>query len=278
MYTLNCGGKLLRLDKPVVMGIINVTPDSFFAHSRAEQTDQVLRQAERMIAEGAVILDLGGQSTRPGSVRVGPADELKRVLPAIEAVQQRFPEMILSVDSYHSLVVEAAAATGVGIVNDISAGLLDPELLPTVARLQLPYVAMHMKGTLQDMQNSPTYTHVTQEVLDFFIEFSGRLKTLGIHEWIVDPGFGFGKTIDHNFQLIRELEMFSMLQRPLLMGISRKSTIYKTLNTTAEHALNGTTVLHSIGLMKGANILRVHDVKEACEAIELVNRIENAGR
>lgn len=278
MYTLNCGGNLLRLDKPVVMGIINVTPDSFFAHSRAEQTDQVLRQAERMIAEGAVILDLGGQSTRPGSVRVGPADELKRVLPAIEAVQQRFPEIILSVDSYHSLVVEAAAAAGAGIVNDISAGLLDPELLPTVARLKLPYVAMHMKGTLQDMQNSPTYTHVTREVLDFFIEFSGRLRTLGIHEWIVDPGFGFGKTFDHNFQLIRELEMFSMLQRPLLMGISRKSTIYKTLNTTAEHALNGTTVLHSIGLMKGANLLRVHDVKEACEAIELVTRIENAGR
>lgn len=273
MYTLNCAGKLLLLDKPVVMGIINITPDSFFAGSRQTETVSALRQAERMINEGAAILDLGGQSTRPGSDMLTADEETARVLPVLEAIRKQFPGIIISIDTFYAKVAREAAAAGAGIVNDISAGQIDPQLLPTVAELRLPYVAMHMKGRPKEMQQNPQYENVTREVLDFFIQLSGKLKELGIEEWIADPGFGFGKTIAHNFELIRHLELFQMLNRPVLMGISRKSTIYKTLGITPEEALNGSTVLHTIGLTKGVHILRVHDVREAREAVELLQRI-----
>lgn len=274
MYTLNCAGKLLQLDKPAIMGIINTTPDSFYSGSRQAEKDAALRLAEKMITEGAAILDLGGQSTRPGSDMLSADEEATRVIPVLEAIRQQFPDIILSIDTFYSKVAEEAAAAGAGIVNDISAGQIDPLLLPTVSRLKLPYVAMHMQGRPKEMQKQPQYENVTREVLDFFIGFSEKLKELGIDEWIIDPGFGFGKTISHNFELIHNLELFQMLNRPVLMGISRKSTIYKTLNITPEEALNGTTVLHTIGLTKGVNILRVHDVKEAVETMILVEKCE----
>lgn len=273
MYTLNCAGQVLSLGKPVVMGIINITPDSFFAGSRKMDGTDALRQAEKMIREGAAILDLGGQSTRPGSEQLTADEEAQRVIPALEAIRKEFPSIIISIDTFYSTVAKAAANAGAGIINDISAGQIDPELLPTVARLRLPYVAMHMQGRPKEMQLNPHYENVTREVLDFFIQFAGKLRSLGIDEWIVDPGFGFGKTTGHNFELIRNLELFQILNRPVLMGISRKSTIYKTLGIQPKDALNGTTVLNTIGLSKGANILRVHDVKEAREAIELMSHL-----
>ncbi|MFT3674509.1 MAG: dihydropteroate synthase [Chitinophagaceae bacterium] len=276
MYLLNCRGRLLNVDKPMIMGIINTTPDSFFAPSRQQMQDELLGRAEEMLKSGAAILDMGGQSTRPGSRAVGAAEEMDRVIPAIEAVYRHFSDVIISVDTYYARVAEAAVQAGASIINDISAGRLDEELLPTVARLRVPYVLMHMAGTPQHMQDAPHYTNVVQEVMDFFIIELARLQKLGITDVILDPGFGFGKTIAHNFQLLRQLELFQLLQHPLLLGVSRKSTIYKTLGTTADQALNGTTVLHTVGLQKGVQLLRVHDVKEAREAVLLLEAMREA--
>lgn len=270
MYTLNCKGRLLVIDTPVVMGIINTTPDSFYAASRQQNIDAILQKAEVMIKEGATILDIGGQSTRPGSIVVGRDEELKRVIEPIEAIRKNFPEIFISIDTYYAAVAKEAVDAGAAIVNDISAGSMDEDMWQTVASLQVPYVLMHMQGTPQDMQQSPHYDDVTKAVLDFFIQKTGELKKLGLHDIIVDPGFGFGKTIMHNFKLLQNLPVFSMLDKPLLVGISRKSTIYKTLRVSADEALNGTTVLNTIGLLNGAHILRVHDVKEAKQAIGLI--------
>jgi dihydropteroate synthase len=269
MFTLNCKGRLLVVDKPLVMGIINITPDSFYSDSRFEATDAVLKQAEQMLREGADILDIGGQSTRPGSEQLGADEELQRVLPAIEAIHQYFPEAFISIDTYHSRVALETIAAGACIVNDVSAGSIDKEMIPTVASLKVPYVLMHMKGNPQTMQQNPVYENVTKEVLDFFIAKTNELYKAGIHDIIIDPGFGFGKTIAHNFELLRQLSVFKMLDRPILLGISRKSTIYKTLGVSANEALNGTTAMNTIGLINGASILRVHDVKEAKEVINL---------
>ena len=269
MFTLNCKGRLLIVDKPLVMGIINVTPDSFFAGSRQEGTDAVLRKTEQMLKEGATILDIGGQSTRPGSEKLNAEDELKRVIEPINAIHQKFPDAFISIDTYYSLVAKEAVTAGASIVNDISTGSLDERMIETVAALKVPYVLMHMQGTPQTMQHHPKYENVTKEVLDFFIRKKDELHKAGITDIIIDPGFGFGKTIDQNFVLLRHLSVFKMLDCPLLLGISRKSAIYKTLGTTVEEALNGTTVLNTIGLMNGASILRVHDVKEALETVNL---------
>lgn len=257
------------LDRPIVMGILNTTPDSFYAGSRVQPDDALLRKAEAMINDGAAILDIGGQSTRPNSERVSADEERRRVLPAIERIHREFPQQVLSIDTYFALVARDAVAAGASIVNDVSAGSIDEQLLPTVAELGVPYVLMHMKGTLDTMQHNPQYKNVTLEVFD---SLSFKLKALqqaGINDVIIDPGFGFGKTIEHNFRLLRDLHFFQQLKKPLLIGLSRKGTIYKTLDTTADKALNGTTVVNTIALMNGANILRVHDVKEACEAIRL---------
>ncbi|MGN6292014.1 MAG: dihydropteroate synthase [Chitinophagaceae bacterium] len=270
MFTLNCKGRLLVIDKPIVMGIINTTPDSFFAGSRQVSADAVIKQAASMLEEGAAIIDIGGQSTRPGSLPVSEEEELSRVISGIEAIHRRFPECIISVDTYYGRVAKEAVEAGASIVNDISAATLDPGMIQTVASLRVPYVLMHIQGTPQTMQQSPHYDNVTREVLDFFSNKLAILRQAGIADIIIDPGFGFGKTHAHNFQLLHELPVFSMLEKPLLIGLSRKGTIYKTLNTTAEKSLNGTTVLNTIALMKGANILRVHDVKAAVEAITLV--------
>lgn len=269
MFTLNCKGRLLIVDKPLVMGIINTTPDSFFGGSRHEGTEAVLRQAEQMLKNGASILDIGGQSTRPGSEKLSAADEMKRVIEPIKAIHQNFPEAFISIDTYYSLVAKEAVAAGASIINDISAGSMDERMIETVAALKVPYVLMHMQGTPQTMQQHPQYEDVTKEVLDFFIRKKDELHNAGITDVIIDPGFGFGKTIAHNFELLRNLSVFKMLDCPLLLGISRKATIYKTLGITVEEALNGTTVLNTIGLMNGASILRVHDVREAVEAVML---------
>lgn len=275
MFTLNCKGRLLTIDKPLVMGIINITPDSFYKGSRFEGTDAVLEHAEQMLKDGATILDIGGQSTRPESERLSDAEELKRVVEPIRAIHKHFPQAYISIDTYYSSVAKEAVAAGACIVNDISAGSMDEAMIKTVARMQVPYVLMHMKGTPQTMQLQANYDDVTKELLDFFISKKSELEKAGMSDIIIDPGFGFGKTIGQNFELIRNLPVFKMLNCPLLLGISRKSSIYKTLGISPEEALNGSTVLNTIGLLNGAMILRVHDVKEAIEAIKLVDVYQN---
>ncbi len=273
MFALNCNGRLLVIDKPLVMGIINATPDSFYEGSRFSGVDKILVQAEKMISEGADILDIGGQSTRPGSEQLSEDTELNRIIEGIEAIHQKFPEIIISVDTYYSTVAKKCIHAGASIVNDVSSGTMDREMLPIIAALQVPFIAMHMKGTPQTMQQQANYENVTREVLDFFIRKKDECKTAGIADVIIDPGFGFAKTIAHNFQMLKDLSVLKMLDAPLLVGLSRKSSVYKTLGISPEEALNGTTVLNTIALMNGTNILRVHDVKEAKEAIKLCEAV-----
>ena len=270
MFTLNCNGRIIALEKPVVMGIINITPDSFYEGSRFRVLEEVISQAQKMVNEGAAFLDIGGQSTRPGSPRVDLTEELRRVVPVVAELSESFPNVVISIDTYQSAVALEAVAAGAGMVNDISGGSLDPEMIETVARLHVPYVCMHIKGTPETMHLNPSYDHVTKEVLDYFIQKCEACRNAGIHDVILDPGFGFGKNAMHNFQLLNDLSVFRMLGKPLLAGLSRKSTVYKTLGTTAEAALNGTTVMNTLCLLNGADILRVHDVKEAVEAVKLV--------
>jgi dihydropteroate synthase len=269
MFTLNCKGRLLVVDKPLVMGIINATPDSFYAGSRKGNTIEIVKQAGQMLADGAAIIDIGGQSTRPGSELISAEEELQRVIPAIEAVHRQFPEAIISIDTFYARVAAEAVTAGASIVNDISAGSMDKGMIAAIASLQVPYVLMHIKGTPQTMQQQAQYENVTKEVLDFFINKIAALQNEGITDIIIDPGFGFGKTMAHNFELLKNLPVFSMLNAPLLLGVSRKSFIWKSLDITADAALNGTTVMNTIGLVNGASILRVHDVKEAVEAVRL---------
>ena len=272
MFTLNCNGRLLTINKPVVMGIINATPDSFYRDSRAAAIDTALQSAETMLAEGALFLDIGGQSTAPGSTLISAEEEADRALPVIEAVHQTFPQAYISADTFYADVAKQAVASGACLINDISGGRLDENILSIVASLSVPYVLMHSKGTPQTMQQHAMYEDVTREVLDYFIQKEDACKQAGIYDVIIDPGFGFAKTTEQNFTLLNNLSVFKMLQKPILAGISRKGTIYKTLGTTPDKALNGTTVLNTIALLKGANILRVHDVREAVEAIELVGK------
>ncbi len=278
MFTINCGGRLLVLDSPVIMGIINVTPDSFYAGSRFQKTDHIVQQAEDMLKAGAVILDIGAQSTRPGSEQVGVDEELRRLTGAVDSLHRHFVSAIISIDTYHSKVAAEAVSAGAAIVNDISGGSMDAAMIDTVGRLKVPYICTHLKGTPENMHQNPNYENVTIEVLDYFVQKTAECKNAGIYDVIVDPGFGFGKTIAHNFTLLHNLEAFSVLQKPILVGLSRKSTIYKTLGITAAEALNGTTVMNTIALLKGANILRVHDVKEAVEAVKLVTAYNLANK
>ena len=269
MNTLNCKGRLLVMDKPWVMGIINITPDSFYKESRKQHVDEIAQLAEKMIIEGANILDIGGQSTRPGSERIGVQEETDRTVPAIERIMQDFPDAIISIDTYSWQVAKAAVQAGASIINDISSGDMDEAMLPTVATLHVPYICMHMQGIPGTMQKDPQYEDVSATVLDYLIRKVDQCTKAGIHDIIIDPGFGFGKTIAHNFTLLQSLPALQIIKHPVMVGLSRKSTIYKTLHITAEEALNGTTVLHTIALMNGANILRVHDVKAAKEAVAL---------
>ena len=278
MFTLNCRGRLLIVDKPLVMGIINTTPDSFYEASRRQGVDEVLRTAEKMIGEGATILDVGGQSSRPGSEKISEETELQRVIESVRMLAEKFPETYISIDSFYSRVAAEAVGAGAVIVNDISGGAFDSAMWDTVAALKTPYVLMHIKGSPDRMQADPRYDNVTQEVLDYFIANMEILRKRGIQDIIVDPGFGFGKTPAHNFQLLRELATFQMLDAPLLIGVSRKSSIAKTLGVTTDETLNGTTVLNTISLVNGAAILRVHDVKEAVEAVKLWGEVYGSSR
>jgi dihydropteroate synthase len=278
MFTLNANGKMVTMDQPLVMGIINVTPDSFYAGSRFSEISAILQQVEKMLAEGADILDIGGQSTRPGSEQISVAEELERVIPVIEAIHKKFPGTIISIDTYYSAVAKEAVKAGAAMVNDVSGGSIDPELIAVVASMHVPYVLMHIKGTPQTMLQAAQYENVTRDVLDYFIGKTNELRKAGIHDIIIDPGFGFGKNSSHNFELLKSLSVFQMLDCPILVGLSRKSTIYKTLGVTADEALNGTTVLNTVALMNGANILRVHDVKEAKETIRLVAALPNSSK
>ncbi len=275
MFSLNCKGRLLVVDKPLVMGILNITPDSFYSGSRTQTVDEVLRRAEQMLQDGATILDIGGQSTRPGSEKLDAETELSRIIAPLEALSRRFSEAYLSVDTYYARVASEAVGAGAVIVNDISAGLLDPDMITVVAGLRVPYVLMHMKGDPQTMQQQAVYNNVTKEVLDHLVRRKEQLENAGIRDIIIDPGFGFGKTIAHNFRLLNELPVFTLLKAPLLLGISRKSFIWKTLDVSpeSEAALQGTTAMHMAGLMKGASVLRVHEVKEAVAAITLYRQM-----
>ncbi len=273
--TLNAGGKLIDLSEPKVMGIINVTPDSFFAGSRKMNTTDAVFMAERMLSEGVAFLDIGAYSSRPGATDISPREETDRLLPVIEAITKAFPEAVLSADTFRASVAEAAIKAGAQIINDISGGDLDKQMFETVARLQVPYILMHMKGTPQNMVERADYQDIFAEVFDHFAEKIYRLRELHVHDVIIDPGFGFAKTKEQSFELLRKMKGFELLQLPVLAGISRKGMIYKTLNTTAENALSGTTVLNTMALLNGANILRVHDVKEAVEAVKLFKAYSN---
>ncbi len=267
--TLNLKGRLIDLRTPAVMGILNITPDSFYGGSRVEGTDAVVQKAGEMLAQGATFLDVGGYSSRPGAAHISAEDERARVVPAIEAVQKAFPEALISVDTFRAEVARAAVEAGACMVNDISGGALDEAMFGTIASLQIPYVLMHMRGTPQTMTSLTQYGNLLPEMFAYFQQKIFRLRQLGVKDIILDPGFGFAKTPDQNYQLLRNWNYFNPLGLPVLAGLSRKSMIYKKLQISVEDALNGTTVLNTIALMKGAAILRVHDVKEATEAVKL---------
>ncbi|MGV8877855.1 MAG: dihydropteroate synthase [Sphingobacteriaceae bacterium] len=274
--TLNVGGKLLDLSNQKVMGILNLTPDSFYVNSRKINIAEALQQTARMLNDGADFIDAGAYSSRPGAEDISEQQEIDRLIPVIEAIVKEFPDVILSVDTFRAAVAELAIGAGAHIINDISGGQLDENMFSTVARLQVPYILMHMKGTPQNMQHNPQYEDVVEAVYDYLFEKQEQLKLLGVHDVIIDPGFGFAKTLHHNYKLMQNLERFNLLKLPLLTGISRKGMIYKVTGGDAANALNGTTVLNTIALIKGANILRVHDVKEAVETIKLFQMVNNA--
>jgi dihydropteroate synthase len=271
--TVNAGGKLIDLSSPKVMGIINITPDSFYAESRKTGIADVLQQAEKMLANGATFLDIGAYSSRPGATDISVQEETDRLLPVVEVIVSTFPDVVISIDTFRAKVAEDAIHSGAHMINDISGGELDEDMFTTVARLQVPYILMHMKGNPQTMQQLANYEDVFAEVYDYFVQKIYRLKQLGVHDIILDPGFGFAKKPEHSYALMNRLQEFNILQLPILAGISRKKMIYSLLNTTADEALNGTTALNAIALMKGASILRVHDVKQAVEAVKIYKAV-----
>ena len=274
--TLNANGHIVDLTHPIVMGILNVTPDSFFKGSRIQSENALLKQAEHMLTEGATILDMGGMSSRPGADIISEAEEETRLLPALKTVKKHFSEALISVDTVRANIARASVGEGASIINDIAAGRFDNTMFETIADLKnIPYILMHMKGdSPQTMQYAAQYEDVTVEILDFFIEKLGILRGLGVKDIIIDVGFGFGKTVTHNFTLLKNMHVFKILEVPILAGLSRKGMIWKTLNCTPEDALNGTTALNMIALQQGAKILRVHDTKAAVECLKLFEKIK----
>ena len=271
--TINCKGALVDLSSPKVMGILNITPDSFFDGGRYNTDSKILSQVEKMLTEGATFIDVGAYSSRPGAIHISETEELKRIVPVIDLLLKNFPEIILSVDTFRSKIAKETIHMGAAIINDISGGKMDHNMFATVANLKVPYILMHMLGTPQNMQHNPNYKDVTKEIILFFAEQIYKLHQLTLNDIIIDIGFGFGKSIDHNFEILKNLELFKSLNSPILAGISRKSMLYKTLNISAQESLNATTSANTIALLNGANILRVHDVKEAMEAIKIVSQI-----
>lgn len=275
MFTLNSNGKQLNIDTPLVMGVLNCTDDSFFQGSRSLQLTELQTKIDQMVADGVDIIDVGGQSTRPGAVQIETEIEIERVNGALNYIKSAYPEKWISIDTTQSEVASFAVQHGADIVNDISAGNMDKKMLSTVANLKAPYICMHMQGRPETMQIAPKYDDVTKEVLSFFENKIIEMRQSGIKEIILDPGFGFGKTNEHNYQLMHELEKFHQLNLPILVGISRKSMIYKLLGSSPEEALNGTTSLNTVALMKGAHILRVHDVKAAREVVQIFKKLNS---
>ena len=272
MTQINCKGELICFDTPKVMGILNITPDSFYAQSRTTPAE-VLRKAEQMLEEGVTFVDIGGYSSRPNAQEVSPQEELQRVVPVVEALVKHFPDIRISVDTFRAEVARESLEAGACIINDISAGQIDPAIWEVVAHYQVPYIAMHMRGTPQTMQTYTEYDKLTKDILYYFSQIKDKARQLRINDLIVDPGFGFSKTLAQNYELMQQLALFKALECPILVGISRKSMIYKLLDTTPETALNGTTVLNTFALLHGANILRVHDVKEAVECVKIVGEL-----
>lgn len=272
MTQINCKGELICFDTPKVMGILNITPDSFYAQSRTTPAE-VLRKAEQMLEEGATFVDIGGYSSRPNAQEVSPQEELQRVVPVVEALVKHFPEIRISVDTFRAEVARESLEAGACIINDISAGQIDPAIWEVVAHYQVPYIAMHMRGTPQTMQTYTEYDKLTKDILYYFSQIKDKARQLKLNDLIIDPGFGFSKTLAQNYELMQQLALFKALECPILVGISRKSIIYKLLDTTPETALNGTTVLNTFALLHGADILRVHDVKEAVECVKIVGEL-----
>ncbi|MCX2720565.1 dihydropteroate synthase [Lentiprolixibacter aurantiacus] len=267
--TLNCKGQLISLEPPLVMGILNITPDSFYDGGRYQQPKQVLNQTEKMLREGAAFIDVGAYSSRPGADQVPEEEELSRILPIVELLLKEFPEILLSIDTFRSSVARECIAAGAAMINDISAGNMDPNMMETMGRLKVPYIMMHMRGTPQTMKNLTDYENLLESVMYYFSEKIALAREAGIVDLILDPGFGFAKTLEQNYELLRNLSLLKQLDYPLLVGVSRKSMIYKLLGLSPEQALNGTTALHMYSLSRGASILRAHDVKEAVECVRL---------
>ena len=275
MRKIHTKKKKIDLLTSIVMGILNITDNSFYDGGQYNSEEKILSHTKKMLEEGASIIDLGAQSSKPDSEPISEKEETEKLVSTIHLLKQNFPEIIISIDTYRSIVAEKCINSGADIINDISAGEMDEEMFATIAKLKVPYIIMHMKGTPKMMQNNPKYNNVTEEVFSYLEKKVNKLKQLGVTDIIIDPGFGFGKTIKHNYQLLNHLEKFTQLGVPLLIGASRKSMIYNLLETNAENALNGTTVAHTIALQKGINIIRTHDVKEAMECIKIVNFVKN---
>ena len=272
--TINCKGNLIDLASPKVMGILNITPDSFYDGGKYKDENAILRQVDKMLEEGATFIDVGAYSSRPGAAHISEEEELKRILPVVDLLVKNFPDIILSIDTFRSAVARATIGSGAALINDISGGNMDDQMFATVADLQVPYVLMHMLGTPQNMQKNPVYEDVTKEIISFFAAQIFKLHQLKLNDVIIDVGFGFGKTLEHNFEILKNLSLFKSLDAPILAGVSRKSMLYKTLDISAKEALNATTSANTIALLNGANILRVHDVKEAVEAVKIVQQIK----
>ncbi|WP_275314935.1 dihydropteroate synthase [Tenacibaculum bernardetii] len=271
--TINCKGTLIDLTSPKVMGILNITPDSFFDGGKYKDEHAILSQTEKMLQEGATFIDVGAYSSRPGAKHVSEAEELQRIVPVIKLLVKHFPDILISVDSFRSAVVKESINAGASIINDISGGVQDDKMFAAVASLQVPYIMMHMQGTPQSMQLNPVYENVVTDIISFFAAQLRKLRELKVNDVIIDVGFGFGKTIEHNYELLKKLSLFENLEVPILTGVSRKSMLYKTLDIIPQEALNATTVANTIALLNGTNILRVHDVKEAVEAVKIVRQL-----
>lgn len=271
--TINCKGQLIDLSIPKVMGILNVTPNSFFDGGKYKNESEILSQVDKMLNEDATFIDIGAYSSKPNAEFVSEEEEIKRIIPVIQLILQHFPDTLLSIDTFRSKVAEVCLANGAALINDISAGNLDDRMFEVIAKYNVPYIMMHMRGTPQTMQTLTDYEDIVKEMMFYFSERIHKARSFGINDLVIDPGFGFAKTIAQNYEVLQKLELFQMLELPLLVGVSRKSMVYKPLNSSAAEALNGTTVLNTIALAKGANILRVHDVKEAVECIALFNKI-----
>lgn len=273
--TINCLGQLIDLSSPKVMGILNITPDSFYDGNRYNSDTLILAQVEKMLRDGAAFIDMGAYSSRPKAAEISEAEEQSRLLPIVKLILDHFPDALLSIDTFRSNIAQKSLDMGASMINDISAGALDEKMMEVVSVYKVPYVMMHMRGTPQTMSTMTHYDDIVKEMLFYFSEKVAKARSLGINDVIIDPGFGFAKTLDQNFEVLQKMELFQNLELPILAGISRKSMVYKVLNSSAEEALNGTTALHMIALMKGASILRVHDVKEAMECIRLFEKFSN---